>query len=101
VVGMHPYNRAWLKPLAAGLATAAVVAAGRSLLPGGDGGALAGVALLGVAYLGTLALLGVDAEDRVVLRQLLRRAGPPSDQAAARGGAPAAVVGTAGGGERR
>jgi O-antigen/teichoic acid export membrane protein len=96
VVGMHPYNRGWLKPLAAGVGTAAVVLAGRRFLPTGDAGALGGVVLLLVAYLGMLALLGVDAEDRVVLRQLVqqaRRRSRPGDPAMA-----AAPAGAASGG---
>jgi O-antigen/teichoic acid export membrane protein len=105
VVGMHPYSRGWLKPLAAGLVAAAAVAAGRGLLPAGNAGELAGVLLLGVAYLGTLALLAVDADDRVVLRQLARRARRPAapGEAAADARPPEAVVGSAtvGGGEPR
>jgi hypothetical protein len=95
--GMHPYNRGWLKPLGAGLGTAAVVLVGRGLLPDGSVGALAGLVLLGVAYLGLLALLGIDAEDRLVLRELAGRARRRSAAAAggAERGASDALTGTA------
>ncbi len=95
--GMHPYNRGWLKPLGAGLGTAAVVLVGRGLLPDGSVGALAGLVLLGVAYLGLLALLGIDAEDRLVLRELAGRARRRSAAAAggAERGASDALAGTA------
>ena len=97
-VGMHPYNRGWLKPLGAGLGTAVVVLAARGFLPAGGGGELAGLLLLGVAYLGLLALLGVDAEDRLVLRELAgrarRRSATTGEEAVA-----AAPAGAAPGGE--
>jgi O-antigen/teichoic acid export membrane protein len=96
-VGMHPYNRGWLKPLGAGVGTAAVVLAARGFLPSGSVGALAGLVLLGVAYLGLLALLGIDAEDRLVLRELAgrarRRSATTDEQAVA-----AAPAGAASGG---
>jgi O-antigen/teichoic acid export membrane protein len=97
-VGMHPYNRGWLKPLVAGMGTAVVVVAARGFLPAGGGGELAGLLLLGVAYLGLLALLGVDAEDRLVLRELAgrarRRSASNGEEAVA-----AAPAGAASGGE--
>jgi hypothetical protein len=96
--GMHPYNRGWLKPLGAGLGAALVVLAGRPLLPAGSLGQLAGLALLGVAYLGMLAMLGVDAEDRLVLRELAGRARRRAPTAAERGASEALAGSAATGG---
>jgi O-antigen/teichoic acid export membrane protein len=100
VTGMHPYNRGWLKPLAAGLGAAVVVVAGRGFLPAGSVGELAGLALLVVAYLGLLAMLGVDGEDRLVLRQLAQR-GLRRSPAAGEAAPAAAPAGAAPGGEPR
>jgi O-antigen/teichoic acid export membrane protein len=94
LTGMHPYDRGWLKPLAAGLGAAAVTALARVLLAEGAAGELAGMVVLGMSYLGLLALLGFEADDRAVLQQLVKRVRPgsstiPDDQAlatTARGG---------------
>jgi O-antigen/teichoic acid export membrane protein len=87
LTGMHPYDRGWLKPLVAGLVAAAVALVTRVLLSEGAAGELAGMVTLGVTYLAVLALLGVEEDDRAVLRQLLtrvrRRPAPATDQAMA------------------
>jgi O-antigen/teichoic acid export membrane protein len=71
--GMHPYDRGWLKPVAAGLGAAAVALVARVLLSEGAAGELAGMVVLGVTYLGLLALLGFEEDDRAVLGQLVTR----------------------------
>jgi O-antigen/teichoic acid export membrane protein len=75
VLGLGPYDRRFLRPLAAGLAAGA---AARLLpLPGLHGPLELAVRclLLGALYLGSLAALGIEREDRQVARDLLARVG--------------------------
>jgi O-antigen/teichoic acid export membrane protein len=73
LTGMHPYDQGWLKPVGAGLGAAAVTVVARALLSEGAAGELAGMVVLGVTYLGLLALLGFEEDDRAVLGQLVKR----------------------------
>ena len=74
LVGVQPFGRSFLKPVVATLIGAAVLLAWR-MLPGDvvwvDA---AGVAVAAAVYLWTLKRLGVDAEERVVLDGIRRRA---------------------------
>ncbi|HEX2051538.1 MAG TPA: oligosaccharide flippase family protein [Actinomycetota bacterium] len=73
LVGVQPFGRTFYKPVVATLAGAAVLLAWR-LLPG-EGLALdvAGIAVAAAAYVGALALLGLDDEEREVLDALKRK----------------------------
>jgi O-antigen/teichoic acid export membrane protein len=75
VLGLGPYDHRFLRPLAAGLAAGA--AAFLLPLPGLDSPLELGVRclLLGVLYLGSLAALGIEQEDRQVTRDILARVG--------------------------
>jgi O-antigen/teichoic acid export membrane protein len=73
LTGMHPYDRGWLKPVGAGLGAAAVTVVARALLSEGAAGELVGMVVLGVTYLGLLALQGFEEDDRAVLGQLVKR----------------------------
>jgi O-antigen/teichoic acid export membrane protein len=73
VLGIGPYDRRFLRPLVAGLLAGAVA---RGLpLPGLHGLPGLGLrcALLGVLYLGLLAALGIEQQDREVARAALAR----------------------------
>jgi O-antigen/teichoic acid export membrane protein len=86
-LGLAPYDRRFLRPLAAGLAAGA---AARLLpLPGLHGPLelAARCLLLGVLYLGSLAGLGIEQEDRQVARDILARAGRARRRRAAPDGA--------------
>ena len=95
LTGMHPYDRGWLKPVGAGLGAAVVTVVARVLLSEGAAGELAAMAVLGVAYLALLALLGFEADDRAVLDQLVKRVRRRSSPAAE-----AALATTASGGDQ-
>jgi O-antigen/teichoic acid export membrane protein len=73
LTGMHPYDRGWLKPVGAGLGAAAVTVVARALLSEGAAGELVGMVVLGVTYLGLLAVQGFEEDDRAVLGQLVKR----------------------------
>ncbi|HEX2056883.1 MAG TPA: oligosaccharide flippase family protein [Actinomycetota bacterium] len=74
LVGVQPFGRSFLKPVVATLAGAGVLLAWRAL-PGDvvwvDAG---GVVVAAIVYLWMLKRLGVDAEERVVLDGIRRRA---------------------------
>jgi O-antigen/teichoic acid export membrane protein len=75
VLGLEPYDRRFLRPLAAGLAAGA---AARLLpLPGLHGPLELGARclLLGALYLGSLTALGIEQEDRQVARDIVARLG--------------------------
>jgi O-antigen/teichoic acid export membrane protein len=79
LVGVLPYNAAFLKPIAAALlGGGAAYAVSRPLVGLGPfPGAVVGIAVLAAVYVATLLLLGIDEDDRVVLSRvrdrLLRR----------------------------
>jgi O-antigen/teichoic acid export membrane protein len=71
ITRMHPYSLAFAKPLLAGAGAAAAMLATRPLLaPLGE---LGGMLVLAVTYLGLLAALRLDPDDRAVAAQLLGR----------------------------
>lgn len=72
---MHPYNVGFLKPAAAGLCSVACWGAARALhVPLLDGaGWVLGVFLILAVYLVALLALGLDEEDRTVLRAVGRK----------------------------
>ena len=73
LIGIHPFDRAFLRPLLAGLPCAGVVAlVGLVPLPPLPLGLLAGV-LGGAAFLLALRGLGLDADDRVVVDAVMRK----------------------------
>lgn len=74
LVGIQPFGRTFYKPVVATLAVAAVLAPWK--LFAGDSLAVQAVGLgLGLAvYLAVLKLLGIDAEERMVLNRIKKRA---------------------------
>jgi len=91
-LGFWPYNRSWIKPLAAGLISAAAAYLAGAALPFSNVLATIAVvgAVFGTGYLALLLLLGLNATDReflgafrdVALRYLRRetRSSRPTDQ---------------------
>ena len=73
ITRMHPYSVGFAKPLVAGVAATAVVLVTRPLLGPGSLAELVGMLILGVTYVGLLAALRFDPEDRAVARQLIGR----------------------------
>jgi O-antigen/teichoic acid export membrane protein len=66
-----PYNRSFLKPVAAGLVGLAAAVAVRLLLPDAPAAqALVGIGALFAAYAFTLTRLGLSAEDRLVMNRV-------------------------------
>ena len=75
LVGVSPYSRSFMKPIAAG-AGAFVASSGVTTLTGMSGEAIsaaAGIPVLLVTYALVLYRLGIDADDRVVLRRVRGR----------------------------
>ncbi|MFW5956239.1 MAG: lipopolysaccharide biosynthesis protein [Halorhabdus sp.] len=70
--GLWPFDRTFLKPIAAGIVTMGVLLAIRTVIGGGLAVVL-GVVVGLLTYLGTLVLLGIDPRDRLVVRSLARR----------------------------
>ena len=69
-----PYNRTFLKPLAAGVVGLAAALAVRALVPDAPAlQALLGIAALFAAYAFTLTRLGLSAEDRLVMSRVWKR----------------------------
>lgn len=70
--GFWPYNREYLRPVAAGLAAAALVPLGKVLLPVPEGffSVLVFGAVFGLSYLGLLVAFGLGESDREFLRSL-------------------------------
>ena len=75
LVRMSPYNRSFMKPIAAGAAALAVTVAVKMLLGGaGELVVLAtGIPVLLVTYGAVLLGLGIDEDDRLVLRRIRDR----------------------------
>jgi O-antigen/teichoic acid export membrane protein len=70
--GLWPFDRTFLKPLAAGAVMAGSMAAIRAAV-GGVEAVGAGTVVGIVVYAGTLVALGVNERDRLVVRSLVRR----------------------------
>jgi O-antigen/teichoic acid export membrane protein len=69
-----PYNRTFLKPLAAGVVGLAAALGVRALVPDAPAlQALLGIAALFAAYAFTLTRLGLSAEDRLVMSRVWKR----------------------------
>jgi O-antigen/teichoic acid export membrane protein len=66
-VGIQPFGKSFLKPVAATLAGSVVLLAWRWLTPDAIWVQIAGLVIAGIVYLGTLRLLGMDPEERQVL----------------------------------
>jgi O-antigen/teichoic acid export membrane protein len=71
LVGVHPYGRTFLKPVAATLVFAGILAGGR-LLPESLPVDLAVLAVASVVYLAVLAAMRLDPEERDLLERLKR-----------------------------
>jgi O-antigen/teichoic acid export membrane protein len=67
--GLWPFDRTFLKPLASGAVMGGVMLAVRTAVPGTAAVGI-GTALGLAGYLATLALLGLDPRDRLVVREL-------------------------------
>ncbi|HEX2241436.1 MAG TPA: oligosaccharide flippase family protein [Actinomycetota bacterium] len=77
LVGVQPFGRTFLKPVAATLGGAAVLLAWR-LVPGDSIPLeIAGIAVASVAYLGLLAAFGMDPEERHVWERIRTRVRRP------------------------
>jgi hypothetical protein len=75
LVGVGPYDRSWLKPIIAGVASAAIGLGISTALAdfGLVARSVAGIAALGVTYAGVLLALGLNDDDRLVLSRAGRR----------------------------
>jgi O-antigen/teichoic acid export membrane protein len=73
LIGVKPFGRSFLKPVAASAAAAAVMVVVRALAPETIPWGAAALALAGVVYLGALRVMGIDAEERHVLDRILGR----------------------------
>lgn len=72
--GLWPFDATYLRPLAAGVVMAAVMVGVRAVVGGTP--AIAAGALVGLpVYVATLYTLGIDARDRLVVRELAGRYG--------------------------
>lgn len=67
LVGVQPFGRTFLKPVAATAAAAAVLGAVRIAAPDSDLAQIAGLAAAAAVYVGVLRALGLDPEERAVL----------------------------------
>jgi O-antigen/teichoic acid export membrane protein len=74
LVGVQPFGRSFLKPVAATLAAATVLLVWRSILGTATFVQLAGLAVAGVVYFLALRLFGIDEEERFVWDRLKKRA---------------------------
>jgi hypothetical protein len=72
LVGVQPFGRSFLKPVAATLVAATVLLAWR-LFPGGTAVEIAGVVGATIVYLGVLRALGLDPEERHVWERIKAR----------------------------
>jgi O-antigen/teichoic acid export membrane protein len=73
LVGVQPFGRSFLKPVAATLVGAAVLLLWRLVPADGRSIEIIGIVVAAVAYLGTLAALGIDPEERHVFDRIKRR----------------------------
>ncbi|WP_132058537.1 lipopolysaccharide biosynthesis protein [Halorussus amylolyticus] len=70
--GLWPFDATYLKPLGAGVVMAAVMAGVRASV-GGQTALVVGTLVGLLAYVGSLYALGIDARDRLVVRELAGR----------------------------
>lgn len=74
LVGVQPFGKSFLKPVAASIVGAAVLLAWRLIPADSTIVDVAGIAVAGAAYVVTLKLLGLDEEEAYVLRRIKKRA---------------------------
>jgi O-antigen/teichoic acid export membrane protein len=74
LVGVQPFGKRFLKPVWATLAGAAVLLGDKLAFGTGALVEIAGLALAGIVYVGVLAKLGIDPEERHVFETIKRRA---------------------------
>lgn len=74
-LGIHPFHVGLARPLGAGLVVVAVALAAQSLWGPGWLALIVGIGVGGVLFLATLAGLGLDEGDRLVVDALKRKAG--------------------------
>lgn len=74
LVGVQPFGRSFLKPVAATLAASVVLVGWRTVTGGGTALQLAGLVVAGAVYLFALRLFGVDDEERYVWERIKARA---------------------------
>ena len=73
IVGVQPFGKSFLKPMVATIAGAAVLLVWR-LVPGDPIWLeIAGLVVAGLAYIGVLKVLGIDAEERYVWERIIKR----------------------------
>jgi O-antigen/teichoic acid export membrane protein len=72
-LGIHPFDRAFLRPLLAGIPCAVVVAAVGQAGWGPLATVMAAGAVGGVAFLGALRALGLDTDDRLVVDAIVAK----------------------------
>ena len=73
LVGVQPFGRTFIKPMAATLAASAVLIVLRLVLGHSPAMAVAGLASAGIVYLGVLKLIGLEAEERHVIDEVKAR----------------------------
>ncbi|MFN2489956.1 MAG: oligosaccharide flippase family protein [Actinomycetota bacterium] len=74
LIGVQPFGRSYIKPVAATLVAAATLLLARAVAPDGTPTDIAALGAAGVAYLVTLRALGIDAEERHVWELLRSKA---------------------------
>ncbi|MGH2699179.1 MAG: oligosaccharide flippase family protein [Actinomycetota bacterium] len=74
LVGIQPFGRTFYKPVVATLAGAAVLALWKFALGTSIPSELAGLTLAAVVYLAALRAMGLDAEERMVINRVRKRA---------------------------
>jgi O-antigen/teichoic acid export membrane protein len=66
LIGVQPFGRSFMKPVAATLAAAVVLIVGRAVAPSGIAFEIGVVAVAAVVYLAALRIMGIDPEERHV-----------------------------------
>lgn len=75
-IGIHPYNRAFLRPLAAGLASITIAMLIQYLFDGPWVGFL-GILAAALTYVFTLLALGIDSNDQMIARAMFAKISTP------------------------